>query len=147
MIFVRNGFFKDGKFKFDLIFPPEYPTKPPRVIFKVRIFHPLVEQRTGEVDLKVLLNEEWNYLKDNMLYSVLSNIKSMFSECSLFETHSSFNPEAAVVFQERPQLFVERSLRSVEESIDQFYQNEPGTSLIIKKYGKEELEPIREKVQ
>lgn len=43
IIFVRRGFYKDGKFKFDLIFPLNFPASAPEIVFKTSIFHPLVK--------------------------------------------------------------------------------------------------------
>lgn len=51
MIFVRKGFFKDGKFKFDVTFTNQFPIKPPTIVFKSNVFHPLVRQ-DGLVDTK-----------------------------------------------------------------------------------------------
>lgn len=57
MIFVRKGFYKDGKFKFDVIFHHEFPTKAPTVIFKSILFHSLVREGDGMLDVEELLGE------------------------------------------------------------------------------------------
>lgn len=60
IIFIRKGFYKDGKFKFDLSFTHEFPHKPPTLTFKSPLFHPLVRE-DGLVDTDEMLGEEWNY--------------------------------------------------------------------------------------
>ena len=60
IIFVRKGFYKDGKFKFDVVFSHEFPKKPPTFVFKSKLFHPLVRD-DGLVDIDALLSESWDY--------------------------------------------------------------------------------------
>jgi ubiquitin-conjugating enzyme E2 D len=47
----------NGVFSIDLVFPAEYPFKPPKVQFKTKIFHPQVNQEDGNICLG--LAEEW----------------------------------------------------------------------------------------
>lgn len=53
IVFVRNGIYKDGKFKFYIEFPKEFPKSRPNLVFVSKIIHPYIDQ-FGNVDMKVL---------------------------------------------------------------------------------------------
>jgi ubiquitin-conjugating enzyme E2 D/E len=53
-----SGPYAGGTFRLDIMVPPDYPYKPPRVLFATPVFHPLVSS-TGSVDLHVL-HEGWS---------------------------------------------------------------------------------------
>lgn len=57
IIFIRKGFFKDGKFKFDLIFPPAFPHACPTIEFKTSVYHPLIKEFEGILDMDQLINQ------------------------------------------------------------------------------------------
>ncbi len=52
VIFVRSGYYSGAVFKFRIHIPHDFPhnEKPPFVAFDPPIFHPLVDQRTGELE-------------------------------------------------------------------------------------------------
>ncbi len=52
-ILVRTGYYKTGKFKAELYIPEDYPQRAVKVYFKTRIYHPLINYDTGELDTKV----------------------------------------------------------------------------------------------
>lgn len=52
VIFIRDGPYKAGTFKFEIRFPQNYPVKSPDVFFINNITHPLV-QDSGKLDLSV----------------------------------------------------------------------------------------------
>ena len=48
--------FEKGQFDLEMKFTPEYPFKPPVIIFKTRIYHPNVSE-TGDVCLSLIKQE------------------------------------------------------------------------------------------
>ena len=48
---MREGYYKDGIFKFEIHIPNEYPNQPPKVIFVSKVFHPLIDSASGLLDL------------------------------------------------------------------------------------------------
>ena len=51
VVFVREGFYKEGIFKFRIEIPISYPKNAPSVIFFSKVYHPLINGNTGKLDL------------------------------------------------------------------------------------------------
>lgn len=45
------GYYADSILKFRLIFPQNYPERPPTVQFVTDVFHPLISQQDGTINL------------------------------------------------------------------------------------------------
>jgi peroxin-4 len=52
-----SGAYAGGKFTLHITVPPSYPTKPPQIKFRTRIFHPNISWNNGEICLDVLQNQ------------------------------------------------------------------------------------------
>lgn len=53
VIFIREGYYKDGIFKFEISIPQNYPSKPPEIQFTTKVCHPLIDLSSGKLDLAV----------------------------------------------------------------------------------------------
>lgn len=58
LIVLDNPPYDKGTFKMEIIFPAEYPFKPPRIIFKTRIYQPNIDEK-GQVCLPATMTENW----------------------------------------------------------------------------------------
>ncbi|XP_034565374.1 ubiquitin-conjugating enzyme E2 L3a [Notolabrus celidotus] len=47
-----------GAFRIELNFPSEYPFKPPKILFKTKIYHPNIDEK-GQVCLSMISVENW----------------------------------------------------------------------------------------
>uniref|UniRef100_A0A672YKV5 E2 ubiquitin-conjugating enzyme n=1 Tax=Sphaeramia orbicularis TaxID=375764 RepID=A0A672YKV5_9TELE len=47
-----------GAFRIEIIYPAEYPFKPPKIIFKTKIYHPNIDEK-GQVCLPIISVENW----------------------------------------------------------------------------------------
>ena len=47
-----------GAFIIDIVFPAEYPFKPPKVSFRTKIYHPNIDEK-GQVCLPIVAAENW----------------------------------------------------------------------------------------
>lgn len=53
VIFIREGPYKDGIFKFEIRIPSSYPKSAPEVYFTTIVGHPLIDPYKGKLDLNV----------------------------------------------------------------------------------------------
>ncbi len=54
-IFVREGPYKDGIYKFEIKIPSTYPKSPPEVYFTSETNHPLIDKQKGKLDISVIV--------------------------------------------------------------------------------------------
>ena len=76
VLFVNQGWYKGGVFKFVIHVPVDYPESPPSVYFFNRVFHPLVDEKTGRLDLSPAF-PSWRSGRDYIVL-VLSYLKKIF---------------------------------------------------------------------
>lgn len=57
-LFQDNPPYDKGAFRIEIIFPAEYPFKPPKITFKTKIYHPNIDEK-GQVCLPVISAENW----------------------------------------------------------------------------------------
>ncbi|XP_074642731.1 ubiquitin-conjugating enzyme E2 L3-like [Tubulanus polymorphus] len=50
--------YNKGSFKIEIVFPAEYPFKPPKITFKTKIYHPNIDEK-GQVCLPIISPENW----------------------------------------------------------------------------------------
>ncbi|KAA0188675.1 hypothetical protein HAZT_HAZT006844 [Hyalella azteca] len=50
--------YNKGAFRIEVVFPAEYPFKPPKLTFKTKIYHPNVDEK-GQVCLPIISAENW----------------------------------------------------------------------------------------
>ncbi|XP_030836179.1 ubiquitin-conjugating enzyme E2 L3-like [Strongylocentrotus purpuratus] len=53
-----NPPFSKAGFKVDIVYPAEYPFKPPRITFATKIYHPNIDEK-GQVCLPIISPENW----------------------------------------------------------------------------------------
>jgi ubiquitin-protein ligase len=83
IVFVNEGWFKGGVFKFVIHIPVDYPESAPCVYFFNRITHPLVDATTGRVDLTPAF-PTWKSGRDYLVL-VLLYLKKIFVKKELFD--------------------------------------------------------------
>jgi ubiquitin-protein ligase len=146
VILVRQGFYKEGKFKFVMQFTAEFPKVPPKVMFLSKMYHPLVDYNTGDLDIGRIFSK-WNYIQENMLYTVFNQIKLLFTDQEKLCVTDSFNPDAGRKFSQKIHVFLERVIECVEASKESLYHNEEDSSLIMRADTNADMEGIKKKVK
>ena len=76
VLFVKEGWFKGGVFKFHIDIPVDYPASAPRVTFDSQVFHPLVDRGSGALDLSPAF-PTWTPGRDYLVL-VVSYLKKIF---------------------------------------------------------------------
>ncbi|EAY04523.1 ubiquitin conjugating enzyme, putative [Trichomonas vaginalis G3] len=74
--------YESGVFMLDIQFPPDYPFKPPHIIFKTRVYHPNISPR-GAICLDIL-KDKWA--------PALTISKVLLSICSLLNDANPDDP-------------------------------------------------------
>jgi len=128
VMFIRCGLYKGGVFKFKLELPDDYPESPPSLHFITDVFHPMVEQGTGRVDLEIWF-PDWKSGTD-------------YASCALPRLHRTFatreflaggsgttplNAEARDLFMKEPAKFTERVQECVRKSGEGALDNPEGS--------------------
>lgn len=50
--------YNKGAFRIEIVFPAEYPFKPPKISFKTKIYHPNIDEK-GQVCLPIISADNW----------------------------------------------------------------------------------------
>lgn len=58
LIIPESAPYNKGAFKIEIVFPAEYPFKPPKITFKTKIYHPNIDEK-GQVCLPIISPENW----------------------------------------------------------------------------------------
>jgi len=54
LVLIGGGYYEKGKFKFQIHIPNNYPSGSIKVYSVTKVYHPLINIESGEVDLKVM---------------------------------------------------------------------------------------------
>ena len=93
--------YQNGIFLFSIIFPENYPFKPPKFIFKTKIFHPNISE-DGNVSINILQNE-WTHALSTFDKIILS-VQSILNDPN---SNDYLNQEAARLFIENKEKYEE----------------------------------------
>jgi len=110
VIFVRQGLYQGGFFRFCIIIPHSYPNgECPKVIFDQPPYHPLVDEKSGVLSLKTAF-PKWK--RDvHRIYNILSFVRRIFYKIGY---ENAVNTEAAILYRTKLVDFKNK----VEESIN-----------------------------
>lgn len=116
VLFIRQGLYQGGVFRFTLHIPDNYPDGDcPDLVFEPPVFHPLIDASTGEMDIKrSFLKWRKNV---NYLWQVLLCARRAFYK---IETQMPLNPEAATLYEQNVEQFklkVAESLACCEQRL------------------------------
>ncbi|XP_069177276.1 ubiquitin-conjugating enzyme E2 G1 [Procambarus clarkii] len=119
---VRNFSFEGGFFKAHLIFPREYPLRPPKMKFITDIWHPNIE-KNGDVCISILHepgDDKWGYEKASErwlpVHTVETILISVISMLADPNDESPANVDAAKDWREDYNIFKKKVARCVRRS-------------------------------
>eukprot|EP00930_Biecheleria_cincta_P037781 TRINITY_DN25963_c0_g1_i1.p1 TRINITY_DN25963_c0_g1~~TRINITY_DN25963_c0_g1_i1.p1 ORF type:complete len:273 (-),score=68.64 TRINITY_DN25963_c0_g1_i1:61-846(-) len=125
VVFVQQGLYKGGVFKFQLQLPEDYPARGPELRFVSEVFHPMVDAKTGRLDL-VSLFPEWRPGRDFAAY-VLPHVHRVFLRREYFASSSSrpsLNEEAKQLYLSDPATFAERARACASSSLQRVHEED-----------------------
>ncbi|EDQ90234.1 uncharacterized protein MONBRDRAFT_7321 [Monosiga brevicollis MX1] len=110
--FVREGIYRGGIFKLRLLIPPTYPDKVvPRIFFQSNVFHPRVNDITGELDMSRYY-VSWNPDVDRLKH-LFKYVHKMFRK---IDADNAVNEGAAAMFRVSMEAFEAPVQRCVKAS-------------------------------
>ncbi|KAF2363459.1 Ubiquitin-conjugating enzyme E2 [Trinorchestia longiramus] len=149
VVFVRQGDYEEGVFRFTLHIPENFPDGPvPRILFETPVFHPLVSPDTGEMDVGRGFSYKWRRCS-NHLFHLLLYMRRAFHK---IETSKPLNPEAAVLYESDFELFQRRVRACVSQSLQSVHdppaaaEHDPH-AIIFSQYNPLVHEPIRKQLK
>eukprot|EP00439_Symbiodinium_sp_Y106_P059131 s2917_g8.t1 len=128
-LFIKQGLYKGAVFKFRLVLPEEYPDQGPDLFFTSDVFHPMVDPKTGQVELGSLF-PEWRPGRDFAAFA-LPHLHRAFLRREYFSSNArpALNQEAKQLFISDPAQFAERAKACANKSLLHVYDNASGSSL------------------
>lgn len=120
VIFVHQGYYKSGAFKFRVAIPESYPEYPPAVTFMSDMFHPLVDVG-GNLSISQQF-PTWRPYED-YIFHILHYIKNIFKKAvldRLVDKHCP-NKEAYRLYREDRKVFIKLSMQCAHLSISESY--------------------------
>jgi len=116
VLFVHKGDYAGSVLKFVIMFPDNYPDRPPTVRFVTDVFHPLVASQTGTFNLAARFRP-WRP-KEHRIHHILYFVKTAFKECALEKLNEMdvVNKEAFKLFTENRSSFAALAQQSSQLS-------------------------------
>ncbi|XP_021923601.1 protein crossbronx homolog isoform X2 [Zootermopsis nevadensis] len=145
VLFVRQGVYQGGIFRFCIQIPEGFPDgECPRVVFQSKIFHPMISPNSWEMDLRSGF-QEWRK-NVNHIWQVVHYVRRAFYK---IETKSPLNQEASELYNKNEDAFCENVKLCVKASQEQVYDLAPTDDLhyiSFERYDDERHNPVRESI-
>ncbi|XP_013411457.1 uncharacterized protein LOC106174438 isoform X3 [Lingula anatina] len=117
VLFIRQGLYQEGIFRFSLFIPENYPDGDcPRLVFDPPVFHPVINPESGELDVKRAF-QKWRR-NVNHIWQVLLYARKIFYK---IDTKNPWNPEAAVLYEQDLDLYKHKLAESIKLCKDRLY--------------------------
>ena len=123
VIFVRQGDYRGGIFRFIIDIPESYPDARPNLKFVSKVFHPQISA-DGQINMQHWF-PTWTLQKD-LIVNVLTLVHKLFLKVSTEET---MNKTAAELFTDNKDEFRARVQQCVKSSVDSSAMLPPGCEL------------------
>ncbi|KAK7793721.1 hypothetical protein R5R35_007877 [Gryllus longicercus] len=145
VIFVRQGIYQGGVFRFKVLIPDEFPDGGcPKVVFESNIFHPMIHDDSGELDVRNGF-QEWQK-NVNHIWQVLHYLRRAFFK---FETKSPVNELAYELYTTNLKEFRKKAQLCVKESQERVYDPPPTDDphyIAFEPYNEDIHGPVRESI-
>ncbi|XP_033227659.1 protein crossbronx homolog isoform X2 [Belonocnema kinseyi] len=143
--FIRQGVYQGGVFRFTITLPSSFPEGGcPTVNFQTKIFHPLINPDTGE------LNTSWGFVdwrKTNRVWQLIQYITKVLTKVD--SKMVPINEEASLLLETNLEEFRERAKNCVKESLNQVYNpasTEDPHYITFSPYDNDLHDPIRQEI-
>lgn len=133
ILFIKKGDYKGAVLRFRIEMPADYPISGPQAYFTSRLFHPLVNIETGQVNLAPRF-PVWRPRKD-FLFLVLEYLKKIFYTQSMWsDSRYAFNQRAYELFTQDEEQFRREVYASVNNSFDSLSENQQDSPIRLSQF-------------
>jgi ubiquitin-conjugating enzyme E2 A len=108
----EESIYESGAFQLQLLFPDDYPLRPPQVRFITKVFHPNVWWDDGLVCVDIL-KDDW--LPSYDVLAILHSIRLLLVDPNPL---SPANLEAALLYRDNPDEYNRRVLQTIQDTLD-----------------------------
>ena len=107
VLFIHKGLYTGGIFKFTIMFPPHYPSVPPKLRFTSEVYHPLISDH-GDFSLRP--KGKW-IPAETHITNILHYVKHSFKKKGLENLREAWcvNPDAFKLFRDKPDVFANQA--------------------------------------
>jgi ubiquitin-protein ligase len=120
VMFVRQGIYQDGIFRFTVNIPANFPDCDcPSITFTPPVYHPVIDPSTGSLDI-IRAFHKWRR-SVNHLWQILLYARRVFFK---IDTKEPLNPEAADLYVNSPDVFRQRVTECIVQCRETLY-NDP----------------------
>ncbi|KAL9922278.1 protein crossbronx [Glossina fuscipes] len=154
VLFVRQGFYAEGVFRFNMLLPDKYPddNTVPTVIFQNEIYHPLICPFTGTMDLSHAF-PQWRCGEDH-IWQLLKYMQYIFNEpldcVRLTNITKWLNSEAFELISQNRAGFITKVKDCVNCSKEHVYDKPPTDDphyITFDEYNEEVHGPIKQRIR
>lgn len=146
VLFIRQGHYQEGVFRFQVIIPDNYPDGDvPKVVFEAPVFHPCIDPVTHVLNVKQGFHK-WKR-NVNHIWQVLLYARRLFYK---IEINNPLNMEAASLYEKDPESFKHRARSCVTDWREQLYlvKDHPDPHyLIFSSYQDQLHDQVRDKMK
>lgn len=119
VVFIRQGTYQDGVFRFVLDIPSNYPDgECPSIRFTPPIFHPFIDASTGKLDLARGFNS-WR-ANVNHIWQILLYMRRIFYK---FDTNDPVNTQAADLYESDAAAFKKKVKEHIADINNKLYED------------------------
>lgn len=108
----EDSIYESGAFSLQLLFPDDYPLRPPQVRFQTKVFHPNVWWEDGLICVDIL-KDGWTPSYD--VLAILHSIRLLLVDPNPL---SPANLEAALLYRDNRAEFNQRVSQMIQDSLD-----------------------------
>ncbi|KAL1513845.1 hypothetical protein ABEB36_003193 [Hypothenemus hampei] len=120
VIFARNGPYKNGVFRFNLILDDNFPdSEHPKVIFQSKVLHPVINSETNELNLHGAF-PTW-HKNEQHIWQVLKYVQWIFCNIEATVSHG-IDKEACEMFLNDREAFNAKALELVQQNQETLYE-------------------------
>jgi len=117
VLFIRQGPYQEGVFRFQVHIPENYPDGDvPKIVFENSVFHPSIHPDTHVLNVKQGFHK-WKR-NVNHIWQILLYTRRVFHK---IDASQPSNPEAAALFEREPEEFAARARSTVTDWKEQLY--------------------------